>query len=92
MRWNYEHGFLDYAYLNTNVSKMSLGESTEDLLLGLEKIYKKYDLKTISSYGYKKSEIKKLAANSSEALKGSFDGNPIKFNEKSAEEVLNNLI
>ncbi|MDA7679707.1 iron-containing alcohol dehydrogenase [bacterium] len=92
MRWNYEHGFLDYAYLNTNKSKMSLDESTEDLMLGLEKIYKKYDLKTISSYGYKKSEIKKLAADSSKALKGSFDGNPIKFNEKSAEEVLNKVI
>jgi alcohol dehydrogenase len=39
-------------------------------------------------YGYGKGNAAEFAHNASEALKGSFSGNPVEFNEESARNVV----
>ena len=51
-------------------------------------IYSKNNIEKLDSYGYQLSDCEGLAKKVSDALQGSFSGNPIDFNEKSAFEVL----
>ena len=55
-------------------------------------LYQKLHIPKLSKYGYNKSNIADLSKNVANALEGSFKGNPIPFNDKSAGEILNRLI
>ena len=92
MRWNYSHGFVDYEELISNDSDQDARRQVEGLLMRLESIYKKYEIQNLASFGYRRDDIHHLAADASKALKGSFEGNPIEFNEEAALEVISNLI
>ena len=58
----------------------------------LENLYEKYHIPNLKTYKYTKKEMSIHAKNTSQALSGSFEGNPIRFDIKSAEEVLFNLV
>ena len=92
MNWNYMHGYNDYVYLRDVVDKTSQKEGNKKLFNDLNKLYKKFNIPKLSRYGYNNENIMNLAQEVSKALQGSFSGNPIPFNDKSAKEVINNLI
>tara|TARA_Y100000588_G_scaffold390539_1_gene496332 strand:- start:1212 stop:2327 length:1116 start_codon:yes stop_codon:yes gene_type:complete len=84
MQWNYRNGYNKYSDL--------LNQANEKLFDQLNILYKKLEIPKISKYGYNKKDVKNLSIKVSKALDGSFSGNPIPFDENSAEEVLNQLI
>ena len=92
MLWNYQNGFLDYSKLVENEFKGSVNDQNEYLFSELNSLYKKFSIPNLSSYGYSRSDISNLAKQSSEALSGSFNGNPVKFDKNSAEKILSKLI
>ena len=92
MFWNYENGFLDYSKLVENECKGSVNDQNEYLFRELNSLYKSLDIPSLRNFGYSQSDIGSLAKESSEALSGSFSGNPIKFDKNSAEQILSQLI
>ena len=58
----------------------------------LDRLYSKLEIPTLSVYGYDSSSLDILADKVSNALSGSFSGNPLPFDDKSAKEVLKNLV
>ena len=92
MLWNYQNGFSDYSKLVENDFKGSVKDQNEYLFEQLNSLYRKFDIPNLSNYGYSKSDISNLAKESSEALSGSFNGNPVKFDKNSAEQILSKLI
>ena len=68
-------------------------EETNDLLFNnLNNLYNRLQIPKLSRYGYSIKDAPKLAQKVSNALAGSFDGNPIPFNEDSAKSILSKLI
>tara|TARA_Y100000748_G_scaffold6594_1_gene5728 strand:+ start:7151 stop:8278 length:1128 start_codon:yes stop_codon:yes gene_type:complete len=84
MEYNCSKGFEGYdelfSYLGYN--------SKEQFFQKFDEIYSKNNIEKLDSYGYQLSDCKDLAKKVSDALQGSFSGNPIDFDEKSAFEVL----
>ncbi len=91
MKWNFKNGYKEYYKLLDNTP-----ESKPDLNLyfidKLEELYKKFKIPMLKNYGYTKSVMSIHAKNTAKALSGSFEGNPVQFDIKSAEEVLFNLV
>ncbi|MBM3162357.1 MAG: iron-containing alcohol dehydrogenase [Chlorobi bacterium] len=91
MRYNFDHGYEKYAMLNPMRSSPSPKEATQELLGELDELYRQLDIPNLVPYGYGKGNAAELAKNVSEALKGSFAGNPVAFTEDSARQVIYNL-
>lgn len=92
MKWNYNNGYNEYHHLLDGYHYLSENDRNDKLFNELDKLYNKYKIPTLRKYGYKNEDMQKLANNVSKALEGSFLGNPIPFNTKSAEEILTSLI
>lgn len=88
MRYNHNHGYEKYALLNPMRSSPSPKEATIELLEELDALYRQLEIPNLTGYGYGKGNADELARNASEALKGSFSGNPVEFTEESAKEVV----
>jgi alcohol dehydrogenase len=91
MRYNYDEGYEKYALLNPMRSSGSAREATAELLEELDELYGQLGIPNLTPYGYDKSNKAEFARNASEALKGSFGGNPIEFTEESANIVIDSL-
>jgi len=86
MLWNYNNGYTGY-------SKLLIPKRDEKYLFEkIQKLYEKYDIPKLVDFGYKEKHIDKLAIEVSSSLKGSFSGNPIKFDTNSAKEILQKQI
>jgi len=90
MRYNHCHGYEKYALLNP-MHSISPKEATEELLERMDSLYKQLQIPNLAPYGYGKGNADEFAHNASEALKGSFSGNPVEFTEESARYVVNQL-
>ncbi len=88
MRYNHEHGYEKYALLNPMRSSPSPKEATAELLQEMDELYLQLKIPTLVPYGYGKGNAAEFARNASEALKGSFSGNPVEFTEESARAVV----
>ncbi|NTW83459.1 MAG: iron-containing alcohol dehydrogenase [Chlorobiaceae bacterium] len=88
MRYNHNHGYEKYALLNPMRTSPSAKEATIELLEEMDALYKQLGIPNLVPYGYGKGNAEELAHNASEALKGSFSGNPVEFTEESAREVI----
>ncbi|MEI6847096.1 MAG: iron-containing alcohol dehydrogenase [Chlorobiaceae bacterium] len=88
MRYNHNQGYEKYALLNPMRSSPSPREATIELLDEMDELYRQLQIPTLVPYGYSKSNAADFAYNASEALKGSFSGNPVAFNEESAKTVV----
>ncbi len=88
MRYNHLHGYEKYAILNPLHSTPSPKEATEELLEQMDELYQQLQIPNLVTYGYGKGNAAEFAHNASEALKGSFSGNPVEFTEESALEVV----
>jgi len=91
MRYNFDRGYEKYALLNPMRSSPSAREATQELLAEMDDLYRQLQIPNLSPYGYGKSNAPEFARNASLALKGSFAGNPVEFNEDSARHVIYNL-
>ncbi len=91
MRYNHEHGYEKYALLNPMRTSASPKEVTAELLAQMDDLYGQLNIPTLVPYGYGKGNANEFARNASEALKGSFSGNPVEFTEESARAVVNQL-
>ena len=92
MNWNYRNGYNDYHFLQNGSDIESQKNGNKILFDDFDKLYSKLNIPRLNNYGYNKEHIINIAKGVSAALQGSFAGNPIPFNDKSAEEILNNLI
>jgi len=92
MNWNYRNGYTDYFNLWSGDDNSSQKDGNMKLFDNMNKLYSKFNIPKLSRYGYNNENIMNLAKEVSKALEGSFAGNPIPFNDKSAKEVINNLI
>ncbi len=88
MRYNHIHGYEKYALLNPMRSSPSPKEATAELLEEMDELYNQLKIPTLVPYGYGKGNAAEFAHNASEALKGSFSGNPVEFTEESARAVV----
>ncbi|EAT59470.1 iron-containing alcohol dehydrogenase [Chlorobium ferrooxidans] len=88
MRYNHNHGYEKYALLNPMRSSPSPSEATAELLEEMDELYRQLSIPTLVPYGYGKSNAADFAHHASEALKGSFSGNPVEFTEESARSVV----
>lgn len=91
MRYNFDRGYEKYALLNPMRSSPSAREATQELLAEMDDLYRELRIPNLVPYGYGKSNAPEFARNVSAALKGSFAGNPVEFNEDSARHVIYNL-
>lgn len=91
MRYNHEHGYEKYALLNPMRSSPSPKEATAELLEEMDELYRLLRIPSLVPYGYGKGNVAEFARNASEALKGSFSGNPVEFTEESAFAVVSQL-
>jgi len=91
MRYNHLHGYEKYAILNPMRSTPSPKEATIELLEEMELLYRQLQIPSLVPYGYGKGNAAEFAHNASEALKGSFSGNPVEFTEESALAVVTQL-
>jgi len=91
MRYNYLHGYEKYAILNPMRSTPSPKEATIELLEEMDELYKQLQIPSLVPYGYGKGNAAEFAHNASQALKGSFSGNPVEFTEESALAVVTQL-
>ena len=91
MRYNYNQGYDKYAMLNPMHSGGSAREATAELLDQLDSLYQQLEIPNLAPYGYGKGNMAELARNASMALSGSFSGNPVEFNEDSANVVIDAL-
>ena len=92
MNWNYINGYNDYVLLQNEVDKTSKQVGNKKLFDDLNELYLKLKIPKLNRYGYNRKNIKNISREVAAALHGSFLGNPIPFNDKSAQEILNNLI
>jgi len=92
MKYNFSKGYLDYFLLNSNSKTTDKRELSIDLFDKMESIYQNYNIPRLTNYGYEEKSIEIIAKKASEALSGSFGGNPILFDETSAISVLRNLL
>ncbi|MEI8186398.1 MAG: iron-containing alcohol dehydrogenase [Chlorobiaceae bacterium] len=88
MRYNHLNGYEKYALLNPMRSSPSPKEATAELLEEMNELYQQLKIPTLVSYGYNRENAAEFAHNASEALKGSFSGNPVEFTEESAKTVV----
>ncbi|MFZ4525058.1 MAG: iron-containing alcohol dehydrogenase [Chlorobium sp.] len=88
MRYNHLHGYEKYALLNPMRSTPSPKEATIELLEEMDELYKQLQIPSLVPYGYGKGNAAEFAHHASEALKGSFSGNPVEFTEESALNVV----
>ncbi len=91
MRYNHLQGYEKYALLNPMRSTPSPKEATVELLEEMDELYKQLQIPSLVPYGYGKGNVAEFARNASEALKGSFSGNPVEFTEESALAVVSRL-
>jgi alcohol dehydrogenase len=91
MRYNHDEGYDKYALLNPMRSSVSAREATAELLEQMDELYRQLSIPNLAPYGYGKGNKAELARNASEALKGSFSGNPVPFTEESANIVIDSL-
>jgi alcohol dehydrogenase len=91
MRYNHDHGYEKYALLNPMRNSPSPSEATAELLDEMDALYRQLQIPTLVRYGYGKGNAAEFAHNASEALKGSFSGNPVEFTEESAKAVVYQL-
>ncbi len=91
MRYNHLHGYEKYAILNPMRSTPSPKEATIELLEEMDQLYRQLQIPSLVPYGYGKGNAAEFAHNASEALKGSFSGNPVGFTEESALAVVTQL-
>ena len=92
MLYNYNKGFLNYGQLIDGETQKTIIEKNESLFSELDLLYNKLKIPNLSDYGYTISDIPILAEEASQALSGSFTGNPIHFNKNSAIDVLTKLL
>ncbi len=88
MRYNHHQGYEKYALLNPMRSSPSPKEATAELLEQMDDLYRQLQIPNLLPYGYSKGDVSEFARNASEALKGSFSGNPVDFTEESARAVI----
>ncbi|MCX6179121.1 MAG: iron-containing alcohol dehydrogenase [Chlorobiales bacterium] len=91
MRYNHLHGYEKYALLNPMRSSPSPKEATAELLEEMDELYHQLQIPSLVPYGYGKGNAAEFAHKASEALKGSFSGNPVEFTEESAQDVVSQL-
>jgi alcohol dehydrogenase len=91
MRYNHLQGYEKYALLNPLHSTPSPKEATVELLEEMDELYRQHQIPSLVPYGYGKGNIAEFVHNASEALKGSFSGNPVEFTEESALAVVSQL-
>jgi alcohol dehydrogenase len=92
MKYNFNHGFFDYKNLNINYHEQKNIDENRRLFSDLDLLYNKLDIPNLSNYGYVISDIPFLVKEVTSALDGSFKGNPVIFDEKSAKEVMIKLL
>ncbi|NTV99411.1 MAG: iron-containing alcohol dehydrogenase [Chlorobiaceae bacterium] len=88
MRYNHNRGYEKYALLNPMRTSPSPKEATIELLEEMDALYRQLNIPNLIPYGYAKGNAADFARQASEALKGSFSGNPVEFTEESAMEVV----
>jgi len=57
----------------------------------MDELYRRHEIPSLVSYGYGKGNMHLFAKEASQALQGSFGGNPVPFDEQAALEVVGRL-
>ncbi len=85
MKWNCNNGYEGYKEIfdDINVS------SEKDFFTIFNDLYKNIGIRKLKEFGYEKTDLNKLSKKVATSLAGSFAGNPILFDDKSALDVLN---
>jgi len=92
MKYNFNNGYTEYSLLNPESKITDREKSCIDLFKKMEKIYSRYNIPKLSKYGYNENNIYDFSKEASKSLTGSFDGNPVIFNEEAVRTVIRNLI
>ncbi len=92
MAYNISHGYEKYAVLNPMRETLSARACSEQLLEQMDALYRQLDVPRLSSFGITQGTAADFAHQASQALQGSFAGNPVEFNEESALKVVSKLI
>ncbi len=91
MRYNFNQGYDKYAMLNPMSACGTARGASEQLLEQMDALYRQLSIPNLGPYGYGKGNAAELARNASQALSGSFAGNPVEFTEESANAVIDAL-
>ncbi|HED31617.1 MAG TPA: iron-containing alcohol dehydrogenase [Prosthecochloris aestuarii] len=92
MNWNVEQGFDKYGVLNPMREKLSAHESSLQLLEELGELYRQLEIPSLSAFGYDSGNAADFADAASDALQGSFAGNPVPFDRAAARSVIERLL
>ena len=84
MKSNFDHGYQSYEKLIRDTSCVDM----DHFFNVFSQKLKLFSVPTLSDYGYTKADCASLSLEVSSALVGSFSGNPVPFNQDSANWVL----
>lgn len=84
MLWNHMNGYDKYEELLHKTSTSNM----DDFFIKFTDLLNQYSVPKLVNFGYEKSDCSILSTEVSSALTGSFSGNPIFFDQGSAEWVL----
>ena len=84
MKWNFDNGYKIYDQLIRDTQTLDMDQFFEIFSRQLAL----FSVPTLPDYGFKLGDCESLSSEVSSALKGSFSGNPIPFNQDSAYWVL----
>ncbi len=92
MAYNISHGYEKYAVLNPMRETLSARACSEQLMEQMDALYRQLDIPALSSFGFTRENARDFAHQASQALQGSFAGNPVAFDQESALTVINRLM
>ena len=84
MKWNFNNGYSGYKEILKEIGE----NSHSDFFERFENLYLDLNVPKLKDFNYKIEDIDSLSNAVSNSLSGSFAGNPILFDNKSAFDVL----
>ena len=84
MKWNYENGYSGYQEILNELNYIDHSE----FFRHFDALCLNFKVPNLKSFGYKINDLEMLSIEVSKSLRGSFEGNPILFDNDSAYKVL----
>ncbi len=84
MKWNYENGYSGYQEILNELNYIDHSE----FFRHFDALCLNFKVPNLKSFGYKINDLEMLSKEVSKSLRGSFEGNPILFDNDSAYKVL----